>query len=160
MRFAVTHFAWYLAFLQQFIYARNIWYRQLQGTESKSCAFCPYPQGYFTWMWAPSQVVVNHSCFIYEMRTWLQLEMRQKPAHPVQGDFLIWINYFIYPLYCRDLLKVIVQFYFGFRKYVWLLSSQISSFLFCCLILVMSLPVSRDICNLILFRLLASLLCP
>ncbi len=99
-------------------------------------------QGYFTWTWAPSQLVVNHSCFVYEMRTWLQLEMRQKPAHP---DFLILINNILFILYTAEtFLKVIVQFYFGFRKYVWLLSSQISS-CFCCLILVMSLPVSHDI---------------
>ncbi len=50
------------------------------------------------------------------MRTWLQLEMRPKPAHPVQEDvdFLILLNIISFILYTAETFLKVIVFLFCF----------------------------------------------
>ncbi len=83
----------------------------LHGSAStKSCALCPY---------SPKLVnkVTLSECneSEREMKTWLQLEVRTKPAHPVQEDFDFLILFILYT--AETFLQFWgVQSYFGFRK--------------------------------------------
>ncbi len=141
-----------------------MWYHQLQGTESTiSCAFCPY-----------SPKLVNkatlHECEflskklwitgVLNIRTWLQLAMSLKPAHPVQEDFDFLIKHFNF-IFFIFLYLFIYLFICNFEvfRFILVLENNVTALLTNQLFLLllhvlyalswtfMSLPVSCGVCS-------------